>query len=149
MNTENPTNLARPFILIGGPPAPQEKIFEYVEKYGKEYAGAALPAGYDRGPHKECFANATLLVIMHDDLDYVEGIAYAADLGPLGFMHAWAVTKEGVVIDNTWDKPENCRYFGVKYDKAAYLEHIMTTEHYGVLGGDDRTALKVLKKGGL
>jgi hypothetical protein len=138
-------------VVIGGVPVRQEEFSAYLEKNGQEYKAAKLPDDVERGVPKECFKNASQLVIGRDDLEYVEGIAYPGSLrdSGLGFLHAWAVKKDGTVVDNTWDKPEDAKYFGVKYDRNAYMKHLMKTEMYGVFGGKDSVTREVLERGGL
>jgi hypothetical protein len=46
-----------------------------------------------------CYANSLLAAILHSDLRYVEGFAYA---GAFPIHHAWNVDSRGVVQDFTW-----------------------------------------------
>jgi hypothetical protein len=146
-----PVSLARPMIFMGGDTSlHQKEIGDYLEKHGQEFEAAPLPDGVARRDPGQCYLNATGLILAHQELDYAEGIAYASNLPKeMGFLHAWGVTKDGKVVDPTWDNPEKARYFGVRYDRAKYLSHIMKTEVYGVLGGKDKAARKVMERGGL
>lgn len=143
------TSLARPPIILGDIPVRQEAFSAYLEANGQEWKAAPLPKGVRMGVPKECFKNATGLVLKDSSLSYVEGVAYTKKLGDLGFLHAWAVRKDGTVVDNTWRDPENSRYFGVKYDQKKYLAHLWKTKMYGIFGGDSQTARQVLERGGL
>jgi hypothetical protein len=74
----------------------------------------------------ECFENATRLVEADPTLRYVEGVGITTD--HLACLHAWAVTPAGVVIDPTWDVPEQHRYFGVAYVGTPFREtHPLTS----------------------
>jgi len=61
-----------------------------------------------------------------DDLTYAEGFASTLIDGhlypPVG-LHAWAVTRDGEVIDPTWD--HGVDYFGVPFGRAYFLEATM------------------------
>jgi len=86
-------------------------------------------------------------VIEHPEYRYVEGIAYSERTGGLPFWHAWAVTPEGLVVDNTWPYAAGNRYFGVAYDRAKYLKYLRAQKFYGVLGGGRKAAAKILETG--
>lgn len=142
--------LATPVVLMGGPPVPQTDVSRYMSEHGQAFESAPLPAGVKRGEQGLCYQNATRLIMDDEDLQYAEGVAYKHGLPQdFGFMHAWAVTKDGKVVDNTWPDPEKNRYFGVIYPRDKYLAHIVRTRYYGVLGNEGINARKILKKGGL
>lgn len=142
--------MANPPMLMGGPPIPREELARYLSDHGQKWQAAPLPKDVARGEMGLCYQNATRLLMAHDGIDYCEGIAYNDKLGDnMGFMHAWGVTKDGKVVDPTWDHPESNRYFGVKYDEKKYLSHIMKTRYYGVLGNVGKNSEKVIKRGGL
>ena len=145
---KNP-RLSRPVILMGDLPVREREYSEYLEKNGQEWKPAPHPEGIREGKLNLCFTNASNLLI-EKDLAYVEGVAYRKSLpSQMGFLHAWNVDGDGNVIDNTWGYDPDNKYFGVRYDKAQYLAHMVRTKTYGVFGGDARAAQKVLKKGGL
>lgn len=142
-------SLATPQIILGDVPVHPKEFHTFMLAHGREWTPAKLPKGIPKGTPKECFKNASMLVLNSDDLDYVEGVAYTPKLEGLAFLHAWAVGKDGKVIDNTWDNPDQCRYFGVKYPKDKYLKHIFKTKLFGIFGANRKVAEKVIKDGGL
>lgn len=97
----------------------------FVLRNGRQYKAA--PYTGKRLPKKECFSNAAHLRTG----DYVEGYATRPDIGIL-IHHAWCV-KDGVVIDPTWDRPEECQYFGVKFTQAVLYKELIRLDHYGLL----------------
>jgi hypothetical protein len=146
------SSLARPRMVLGmgDVNVSAVKFSEYLESRGQEWEAAPLPESTLRGIPQSCYENATKLVLSNPGYDYAEGLAYPDGMGGMGVLHAWAVDrKTNKVIDNTWDNPEKCRYFGVRYDRKKYMRHVALTRFYGVVGGDDKAAAKVLKKGGL
>jgi hypothetical protein len=137
--------LAHPTMVIGGSNAPE--VLRYVAAYGEEHKAAPLPDGVQRGIPKECYKNASLLVLERSDLTYAEGFAQVGSLPGLTFQHAWAVTKDGTVVDPTWDDPENSKYFGVRYERKAYLQYLYKAKLYGVLGSTTRNAREAVRTG--
>lgn len=111
-------------------PKDQPSLATYIYERGRFYDAAKLPKGVKRGKQGECFANAYRLARYNDELTYVEG--YATSIIPV--HHAWCVDKRGRVIDNTWDKPETCAYYGVAMDIDAVSAFIVRNKVYGVLG---------------
>lgn len=142
---ENQTNpLANAPFIMGGPEAAKP----YVAAYGQEFRAAALPDNVRKGPMGECYRNATLLVMQRNDLDYAEGYAQNAKIPGLTYQHAWAVTKDGTVVDPTWSEDSaNNKYFGVRYDRASYLAHAVRTKFYGVLGNDMKYVQQAVETG--
>lgn len=135
--------LAHPLFVIGE--ANNVAGQRYIAAYGEEFTPQSLPSQYKRGEMKECYKNASLLVMANRDLDFVEGIAYSNDMP---FMHAWAVDKAGRVVDPTWEHPEKCQYFGVKYDRSKYLKYLYKAKIYGVLSSTQKNAEKAVDTGG-
>lgn len=76
----------------------------------------------------ECFKNATWAT---GDGDYCEGFGWRKDL-PILFHHAWRV-KDGLVIDRTWDRPEECQYLGVVFTQRQLMAELRRNEVYGLL----------------
>ncbi|KWU23397.1 hypothetical protein [Burkholderia cenocepacia] len=79
-------------------------LYPYLMQRGRVWRPAPLPADLRRGPSGQCSQNAAKLVLANPaTLSYVEG--YAVPAGGLATGHAWAVTADGTVIDNTWVEP--------------------------------------------
>jgi len=132
-----------------------ESIIQLLERDGREFTAQALPKGITRGTPKECYSNATRLVM--DDrlrgqkgaLRYAEGILYLNGDTSIGILHGWAVTPDGKVIDNTVDHPEKNRYFGIVHDTESYMVFMLRSKTFGILGGKDTHSAKWLKKQGI
>lgn len=139
--------LANPSFVMGLSSRLHGDAQRYVAAYGQHWTAAKLPSNVEHGTPKECYKNASLLVMMRDDLSFVEGFAKTGKIGDLVFAHAWAVDRAGNVIDPTWSEPENAHYFGVKYERKAYLRHMVKTRFFGVLGGDADAAKRVIHTG--
>lgn len=77
---------------------------------------------------KQCFANAAHLAI-EKGYTYVEGYATTHKINfPL--EHAWCVTKDGKLVDPTWE--DGAEYFGVPFKMDYLLEVMHETGQYGV-----------------
>jgi len=127
---------------------------DYVAKYGTQFKGQKLPEGFAMGQPKNCFENASRIVMDSNfgrggKLNYCEGVCESKDMPGLGFLHAWAVDQKGNVIDNTLKNPENYNYTGVTYNWDEYSQHIADKGYFGVLGGDWRDAMSVIHDGGI
>jgi hypothetical protein len=143
------SELANPPFVMGGPDmVPTHEINRYLSAYGKDFKPQPLPDDVQRGKMGECYKNASLLVLEREDLDYAEGFARNSSTGDITFMHAWAVDKQGNVIDNTWDHPETNKYFGVVYNRDKYLKSLFKAKKYGVIGSTDSAARAVIQTGG-
>lgn len=88
--------------------------YALVASLGYEFDAASLPDGYRRMTPRHCFDNALRLAAGNPHLVYVEGFAVSV----LPLHHAWCVTADGVVVDPTWEHPEECSYFGVPFSTA-------------------------------
>jgi hypothetical protein len=107
---------------------------------GHEWPFAPLPDHIKPGEKGECFRNATMLAIEHDDLTYCEGMA-------INFLfpveHAWCVDRQGRVIDNTWAalklpkkhklKLDEPQYFGVAIKTSFLLNQLRRLKFYGMM----------------
>jgi hypothetical protein len=142
-------DMAHQRFILGMDNALGNEVARYVAAYGERFPSQPLPADVEPGTPKQCYRNASLLVMERPDLTYVEGYARSPQTGGLVFMHAWAVDRAGKVIDPTWEHPEQAEYFGVKYDRAKYLKSLYKTEVYGVVGGTFQHAQKAILTGGL
>lgn len=146
--------LAHPMVIFGYPDrfgpngARHDEAMRYVGAYGREFPGPAVrPKKSEMGEPNECFKNCSLLLVNRDDLEYVEGFAYPFG-GDLAVLHAWCVTKDGQVIDPTPTMdPKTTKYFGVQYDRQAYMKSMFKQKFYGMIGADDRTSRLVVDTG--
>lgn len=90
---------------------------ELVLKEGREFRGRELPAPYERGKPKACFANCQALARAHPgELTYVEGFATSM----IAIHHAWLIDSDGQVVDPTWefgsDRPaDEVAYLGIPF----------------------------------
>ena len=102
---------------------------QFVLEHGREWTAAKLPGRFSRMTPRECFMNATNLVLEDPSLTYVEGFA----AGVIPVHHAWVVDLDGSVIDPTWKDPENSTYFGVPFEREYLLETIQESGYYGLI----------------
>jgi len=72
------------------------------------------------------------LVDRDPSLTYVEGFATT---GLIPVLHAWNVTSDGVVVDNTWrwDKYRPEGYCGIRFPLETVNRIILRKETYGLL----------------
>ena len=77
---------------------------------------------------KQCFANAAHLAI-EKGYTYVEGYATTKVVNfPL--IHAWCVTRDGKLVDPTWQ--DGVEYFGVPIKTDYLLEVLSESGMYGI-----------------
>jgi hypothetical protein len=103
--------------------------FEVLAMAGRCFAEIA-PTQPERGPKKQCFANAAQLARSTSGLHYVEGYAVAGRL-MLPLAHAWCVDDEGRVYDPTW--PDGRDYYGVVFDRDRVEDLRQMTGSHDVL----------------
>lgn len=70
-------------------------------QHGVAFAYVDTKHKYGKGAEDQCFRNTMALVMKHSELVYVEGFARPHKLSPV-YQHAWAVTREGIIVDTTW-----------------------------------------------
>ena len=138
--------LAHEQVIIGAYGGSEAR--RYIAAYGEEFMPASLPADVSRGLQKECYKNASLLVLERSDLTYAEGYATTSKVPGFVFMHAWAVDRAGRVVDPTWDAPEDGKYFGVKYDRDKYLTYLYRAKIYGVIASTHQNRQNAIETGG-
>lgn len=114
-----------------GAPAVAER---FVQRNGTVYQGNSLPEGVRRGPFRACFRNAYYLATK-TGLHYVEGFALPAtkEIRFMPYAHAWVADDEGNVLDNTWERPEQCEYLGVSIPIADVEALMLASGVFGVL----------------
>lgn len=125
--------------------APLQK---FLLDHGKSYAVGPDTFAGPRMTPKECYSNATELVLDRpDDLTYVEGKVLCHGI-PID--HAWAVDANGVVMDPTLTDPNRITdYFGVPF-RADYVRRAMIVNgYYGLLDGQAYKTLPKLVELGL
>jgi hypothetical protein len=110
---------------IGAPAIMQR----FILRNGEEFK--AQPYSGRRGTPNECFCNAACDVGINDGT-YAEGYGFRANL-PLLIHHAWRVTDAGEVMDCTWDRPEECQYFGVRIKDKELWSELKRLGTYGIL----------------
>lgn len=93
--------------------------------------GEPLLAGVEKMELGHCFSNAAKLTLERDWL-YVEGYASSKKVG-VPLLHAWNVTKEGKLVDATWNEPETTEYFGVAFNRKSMGRWLAKQKYYGLL----------------
>jgi hypothetical protein len=142
--------LAVPIAVLGVPPmGPRDhEVKRYLAAYGRTFGKASRPAKHEMGEPNECYQNASQLLIHRDDLDYAEGYCYPVPGVDLPVLHGWCVTKDGDIVDPTPTvNPAKARYFGVVYERKAYMKSMFKQKFYGMLGADYKTADLVVQTG--
>lgn len=102
----------------------------FVSRNGQPFS--PVPWTKPRMKRHECFANASTLVMRDATLRYAEGYVWRAGL-PLQIHHGWAVGPDGEAIDPTLERPEECQYFGVLFDRDTTYDELMKNGYYGLL----------------
>lgn len=107
---------------------------DFILKHGTSHTPRKLPADVKPGKNKQCFMNCLDLAQSRPDLIYVEGYA----MGVVPVMHAWCVTKDGFVVDPTWNggvdrAPLGDFYFGVRLKLRYVMEVAIKSGVSGVI----------------
>jgi hypothetical protein len=106
----------------------------FILKHGIE--GTAIKHRYKMRRLKQCFKNATHLVLYDETgLRYCEGYAIRKDF-PVPIHHAWALDENNGVIDVTWRDAADCEYIGAPFDRETLTNELMQNKVYGILATD-------------
>lgn len=95
------------------------------------------PAWYTRHPAKQCFDNATQVLISRlaagdTIVRYAEGYAMNAELA-IPMQHAWLVDADDKVIDPTWRDAADNLYFGIVFETSFVLNLLRIKKSAGIL----------------
>lgn len=114
------------YRLNHGADFPRHQTWEqFVLDNGVPMDAGQLPESIPQGEKKLCYPNAFELrlkllcgryggVYEPGELEYCEG--YARSSHGIVTLHGWLFDNvSGLVIDPTWDDPEDCAYFGVPW----------------------------------
>lgn len=114
--------------------------------YGKPYTWAPKPKGVRFGKVKECFSNASRMIIGSDRFNVVEG--YAAGLIPT--MHAWLTEDGEHAVEVTWRQAQNPHeYYGIAFANEYVKVTMLKTGYWGVFGSDHRELLEGFLRNGI
>lgn len=109
-------------------------LSQLILRYGRPSQIGPVPEVWSeiRLPKKQCFQNAAELAFQHpEDLLYVEGYAFADIEIHMPLAHAWLETREGFVVDPTWQKGSG--YFGIPFSAERLAGYLAESEQYGIL----------------
>jgi hypothetical protein len=107
-------------------------------RYAKTFEPADTnPAWFTRGPAKQCFDNATQVLISRlaagdNSVRYAEGYAMDAELA-IPMQHAWLVDADNKVIDPTWRDVDDNLYFGIVFETSFVLDLLRIKQSAGIL----------------
>lgn len=107
-------------------------------RYAKTFEPADTnPAWFTRGAAKQCFDNATQVLISRlaaGDISvrYAEGYAMDAELA-IPMQHAWLVDADNKVIDPTWRDVADNLYFGIVFETSFVLDLLRIKQSAGIL----------------
>ena len=113
-------------VKYGGPQ-------DYVRSEGNEFEVPPEPPQIKLMTPRECYANATHMMLRNSrKYDYVEGF-YASNHLPMPIEHAWLVEKNtGHVVDPTLGWQPTARYMGVAYPKEFVMKKMLKNKYYGI-----------------
>lgn len=103
---------------------------DVILKHGRFFTPQKKPDWLPWEPTKMCFMNASRLALGDAELTYVEGFA---DSGLFPTEHAWAVDRQGRVLDNTWREP-GVVYLGVPFTTWFLRQSLVANGYYGIFG---------------
>lgn len=101
-----------------------------------KFSDGWIPQGISQGEVKQCFANATELMLLNNNrFIYTEGYAIRRNLGIVVGEHAWVLDKDNnySVVDNTWENPEDSIYLGIPFQEQFVIEAAVKRGYYGLL----------------
>lgn len=115
-----------PGVKYGGPQ-------DFVRNEGREFDPPDSPPQIKLGIPKECYSNATKMMLNNGDkYNYVEGY-YASGHLPFPIEHAWLEDKAtGKVVDPTLGWQPTARYMGVAYPKKFVVHKMVQNKYYGI-----------------
>jgi len=130
---------------------------KFIFTHGRLFQPDALTFKGRRWTEKACFRNAGSIVIRDlDHLTYVEGYI-ACDDGSY-IHHAWAMRKDGGILDPTLRRPgtefaafgaritaDHHEYFGVPFGRKLFCGYLVAHSRLGLLVGDTNESQALLR----
>lgn len=109
-----------------------KSAYQSVLDYGRMFAApeSPRPKGMGRMAKKLCFSNSFKLAERIGGT-YVEGYATAENI-PLAILHAWVITRDGLLIDPTWTTA-GVEYFGIPFRQDYLHAAAVQSSCYGIL----------------
>ena len=117
---------------------PYSSIEHFILEEGEQFESPqkSMPLRW-RGEPKMCYSNSLDLVLgyplacpLAEGAVYCEGYAYPEGLIPMA--HAWLESKDGDILETTWDTPA-AEYYGVRFDLEFVKETVLRKGEYGVI----------------
>jgi hypothetical protein len=113
----------------------KSKFDLWLAEHGRQYMIDEKTYAGRRMQMKQCFTNASRLVVHDRSLTYCEG--YVSVYG-VPIHHAWVIDKNDKVRDPTLredSKIPKCEYFGVAFTLEYVTKSMLINEVYGLLDG--------------
>ena len=89
--------------------------YSFLQKHAWFWTPGTRPVGIETGTPGRCYENSFCLAAERRDLTYCEGIVLGTAWHfTLIYLHGWCITKDGVVIDPTLDRPAYV-YWGIAF----------------------------------